>query len=130
MYAAGEWCETQTFEAQCDVNQVVVMKSAKYGRMRLGKCVQQNFGDEHQGCNVDVMGVLDAACSGRNKCSISVFQTLRQLKPCSELECYLEATYECVPGKQGRAILETILHVLYFLCTLFLLGHKFVNKSL
>lgn len=115
MYAAGEWCETQTFEAQCDVNQVVVMKSAKYGRMRLGKCVQQNFGDEHQGCNVDVMGVLDAACSGRNKCSISVFQTLRQLKPCSELECYLEATYECVPGKQGRAILETI-----FTCTLFL----------
>ena len=37
---AVEVCQTETFQASCVDDQVIIMTSAKYGRMRLGRCVQ------------------------------------------------------------------------------------------
>ena len=37
---AVEICQTETFKAKCNEDEVIVMTSAKYGRMHLGRCVQ------------------------------------------------------------------------------------------
>lgn len=74
------------------------MTSARYGRMRLGSCVEEDLG--HLGCFKDVMPILDAQCSGRHSCSVSVPNAaLDETKPCSELQSYLEASYRCLKGE-------------------------------
>ncbi len=35
-----EVCQTESFKASCSDDEVVVMTSAQYGRMRLGKCIE------------------------------------------------------------------------------------------
>jgi len=75
----------------------ILMRSAQYGRPHLGRCVQRHF-HGFQGCVVDVLHTVDRLCSGRPRCSVDVFQTFGSLKPCSEIESYLEADFICVPG--------------------------------
>ena len=48
-----EFCLTDTFAAACDDNHVVVMDVARFGRMRLGRCVTRNYGNV--GCYTDVL---------------------------------------------------------------------------
>ena len=74
------------------------MDSAKYGRMRVGRCVKKNFG--FVGCATDVLDYVDTMCSGRRSCKVRIFDdTFNRMKPCHEdLKSYLEATHHCVPG--------------------------------
>ena len=46
MFSVGvrDYCETETFNASCHHGEVIVMKSALYGRMRLGRCVRKDLG--------------------------------------------------------------------------------------
>ena len=44
----NEYCELETFQAECWEDEVVVMETAVYGRMRLGRCIEIGFG--HLGC--------------------------------------------------------------------------------
>ena len=46
---AVEVCQTETFQASCPDDQVIIMTTAKYGRMRLGRCVQVNTTNENVG---------------------------------------------------------------------------------
>ena len=39
-----EYCEGETFQARCEENEVIVMTQARYGRMRLGRCVNMDYG--------------------------------------------------------------------------------------
>ena len=40
-----EYCDTEIFRPNCDASrQVVVMQSAKYGRMKIGRCVEIDLG--------------------------------------------------------------------------------------
>ena len=39
-----EYCEMETFTAKCWENEVIMMQSALYGRMKIGKCVKLDFG--------------------------------------------------------------------------------------
>lgn len=81
---------------------MVLITSARYGRMRLGKCVHVDFG--YIGCATDVVDILDRNCSGRTECKVRVPDaTLDATNTCiGDLNKYLEATYECVTGKYGR----------------------------
>lgn len=98
-----EYCTWDTFEASCAPDEVIVMTSARYGRMKLGRCVKKNFG--YGGCAADVLAHMDRLCSGKRKCTTTIpDQNMRDMRPCSELESYLEAGYECVKGRY--AILE------------------------
>ena len=76
------------------------MQTAKYGRMRLGKCVEIDLG--YIGCFTDVLDLTDKRCSGRRTCEIRVPDAdFEGTRPClKELKTYLEASYTCVPGKQ------------------------------
>ena len=111
-----EYCLREKFEADCSgpvptsattaalttesgtiVEGKILMRSAQYGRPHLGRCVQRHF-HGFQGCVVNVLHTLDHLCSGRRHCSVDVFQTFSSLKPCSEIESFLEADFICVPG--------------------------------
>ena len=52
------------------------------------------------GCSVDVLDILDAACSGRNQCEVPVTdKRLEQVNPCNKmLRTFLEASYSCIQG--------------------------------
>ena len=48
-----ELCNWETFAAQCQEGQVILMTSAKYGRMQHGRCIRKTF--DEQG-NLDPIG--------------------------------------------------------------------------
>jgi len=92
----GEYCQLELFHAACASGHVVVMTSAVYGRMRLGRCVKQDYG--FIGCSANVLRYADRLCSGRQTCQFPVAQ-LHGSQPCpDDLTPYLEASYQCVPG--------------------------------
>ena len=41
---AGDFCYYETFIAECQQQEVIMMTEAKYGRMELGKCVTEDLG--------------------------------------------------------------------------------------
>lgn len=99
--AGGEFCELQTLNASCrHGDEVVVMETALYGRMRLGTCVVADLG--FVGCSRNVLSVLDSRCSGRRHCTLRVpDQDLAAIRPqpcLTELKSYLEASYRCQKG--------------------------------
>ena len=94
-----EFCHLETFNASCPHNTVIVMQSARYGRMKVGRCVKRNLG--YVGCAVDVTRYIDAHCSGRQACSLSIIDLAKtEMRPCpDDVTSYLEASYQCLPGK-------------------------------
>jgi len=92
------YCLTESFIAQCLPREIIIVESAVFGRMQIGRCVAKNYG--HLGCSVDVLYYLDAACSGLNSCELSVSDpVLVRTRPCPpDFASYLDASYQCVPG--------------------------------
>jgi len=92
------------------------MLSARYGRMKVGRCVEEEPGLEtimrdprYLGCFTDVMDVVSRQCSGRTQCTLRVNdQNFDNVKPCyANLKMYLEATYWCISGKR-RVVVYTL----------------------
>jgi len=48
-----QYCHNDVFRAECPSGHVILMTSAVYGRMSLGRCVKTDFG--FIGCKVDVI---------------------------------------------------------------------------
>jgi len=103
-----EYCFNEVFEAKCLKNEVIVMNSAIYGRMRMGRCLQDPglhtaFGNDSRffGCFVDILSFMDSKCSGRNPCEVrGTDVSFQQESPCyADLKTYMEASYECLTGK-------------------------------
>lgn len=87
------------------------MKSAIYGRMRIGRCVTadeisalQKLEDTNSylGCSADVLPILDRKCSGNNGCEVRISDiSAEDIKPCLPgLVVYLEVSYSCISGKK------------------------------
>ncbi|ELU18012.1 hypothetical protein CAPTEDRAFT_197652 [Capitella teleta] len=101
--ALQEVCNAKDFNAQCGRGEIIVMKSANLGRMRLGNCVTQDFG--YLGCQSSVISRLDTVCTGKNECRMRKiakedFEDTVIDSPCpGDLGVYLEADYECVKVK-------------------------------
>jgi len=93
-----EYCETESFTASCSASQVIIVRHALYGRMRLGRCVIRDYG--YVGCYVDVLGHMDAMCSGTSQCHVRIPDpTLDRVNKCpKDFKTYLEISYDCVPG--------------------------------
>ena len=92
-YCSGEW-----FEANCTQDEVIVMTSAVYGRMQLGRCIDVDLG--YIGCQNDVLDTMDAACSGRQACKILITkQIVHGAGVCHEqLTGYAQISYRCQQG--------------------------------
>ena len=96
----AEVCHNEVFEAQCHEGEVMRIERARYGRMRLGRCVKTDFG--YIGCYADVIDVLQEQCSGRSHCSVPVpdeeLETVTGQCPMEFIK-YLEVAYDCVPNQ-------------------------------
>ncbi|ELT89889.1 hypothetical protein CAPTEDRAFT_223751 [Capitella teleta] len=90
-----EICETESFKASCPQNKVVVMTTARYGRMRIGRCVKKSLG--YVGCFADVLPQADRRCSGLQDCEIRMPDPeFDRTAPClEELKTYFEASFQC-----------------------------------
>lgn len=94
----GQFCDTETFRADCPEGRVILLTYARYGRMEIGRCVQLAMG--YVGCQSDVLMLADRRCSGRRICDIRVPDAeFESTRPClKELKTYLEIKYTCVTG--------------------------------
>jgi len=92
-----DYCLNEWFNATCErfPDHVVLMTSARFGRMSSGRCIS---GDFNVGCVKDVLRQMDGVCSGLTSCDVSV-RSLVDLHPCQkDFVSYLEASYDCVQG--------------------------------
>ena len=104
MCVSEEICMSEEFKPTCGLNEVIMMRSAVYGRMGLGRCITQDAG--HLGCYNGALSAFDSECSGKQACELEVTGSLWQDSEdaCSSaLMGYAEATYSCQQG-----ILKTI----------------------
>ncbi len=92
-----DYCHLEFFNASCPVGSVIVMHTARYGRMRVGRCLSTSY---FVGCYADVLPFMDDKCSGRQMCSMKILDTdLVKFQPCrKDLMAYMEASYICTPG--------------------------------
>jgi len=106
----NEICQLETLRARCRWNsEVIVMMSARWGRMKTGRCLnihpkrlELNRNDSmFLGCSEDVLSLLDTKCSLKPSCDVVVPNPdLDKITPCYEdITRYLEASYVCVKGK-------------------------------
>jgi len=96
--AMQEYCQWEAFNATCSSqNEVVLITAARYGRMRVGRCLPVDY---YVGCFADVLDHVELRCSGRRHCLISVPDAeLFRVQPCrKDLVAYFEAAYRCVRG--------------------------------
>ena len=96
----GEYCAFEYFNASCQSpTERIYIRSAQYGRMRVGRCVKVDLG--YLGCSADVRHVIEFRCSGRPRCSVAVVdEELRTRSPCpSDVTWYLQVSYACVSGQ-------------------------------
>jgi len=105
----AEYCTGESFEPRCYDNDVIMMLSARYGRMKIGRCVKREPGFEpmlqdprYLGCSVDVLNIVSRLCSGQTECSLRVpDQNFDNIKPCYDnLKMHLEAAHVCINGKR------------------------------
>lgn len=93
-----EYCLRDSFNPRCSPGKIINVQHAVYGRMNVGKCVNENF---FMGCTVNVQQILDRFCSGKGTCDIPVINTeIADAAHClrKSLTAYLEAAYYCQAG--------------------------------
>ena len=104
-----EYCQFESFNVTCPENSVILLKTASYGRMRVGHCVQKQYEGPNQPCKADVLHYLDPRCSGRRSCDVPIPELEKIASPCpTDLKSYLEASYECVQGMSCAAFASWI----------------------
>ena len=95
---ANDHCQFETFNATCRPNEAIILTSARYGRMQMGRCVTGNYG--YIGCSADVSQTLEVRCSGRQRCHFGVSTLRETVHPCPvDLTAYLHTVHHCVRGK-------------------------------
>jgi len=92
-----DYCQWESFNVTCSDNEFILMTSARYGRMRVGRCLPVDY---FVGCSVDVFTHLETRCSGRRNCTVNISdRELFSVQPCrKDLVAFLEADYRCVQG--------------------------------
>ena len=114
----ADYCHQTIFKADCASDEVIVMTSAQYGRMRLGSCININKG--HLKCSSDVLPDLDRKCSGRQQCDFPVAE-LDGSQPCpANLTPYLTAGYICQKGTHTDQYFVATVIPLSFNCFFYL----------
>lgn len=82
---------------------MILLETARYGRMNIGRCVETPMG--YIGCYRDVLLLADRRCSGKRLCEIHIPNAeFESTRPClRELKSYLEISYICIPGNSNSA---------------------------
>ena len=105
---ANDYCAYENFHPVCSKNEVILMTSAIFGRMKEGRCLKldprkADKNDPHYfGCSADVLEFMDGRCSGKVDCNVRVNdpELSQQESSCYEdLTKFLESSYSCVSGE-------------------------------
>ena len=103
-----EICQWETFNATCGADEIVLVRSARYGRMQQGRCIESDY---RIGCDADILLTVDARCSGRHHCTIDIPDSTlhRQVDCLKDILAYMQAEYTCVKGiyRMSLSILHT-----------------------
>ncbi|ELT99577.1 hypothetical protein CAPTEDRAFT_201732 [Capitella teleta] len=92
-----EVCYFSAFNARCPPNQVIVMESAMFGRMRPGVCYSDSDGEDFSRCTTNVLNVADKYCSGKTQCEIQIpNQDIEDNMLCEGMKGYFSASYDCL----------------------------------
>jgi len=93
-----EFCDWETANATCPgPDELVVVRGARYGRLRLNRCAAKSYGN--LGCGADVTAMFASTCSARPSCHVTVISLHGIHTTCpSDLKAYVELTYDCVKG--------------------------------
>ncbi len=93
-----EYCDDKSFSPSCSASdEVIIMEEATYGRMRLGKCVPDEYAHA-LGCTSNVLPFVEQQCSGRRSC-FGVLRDVNAMGICeSPVRNFLEASYSCIKG--------------------------------
>ncbi|KAK2143451.1 hypothetical protein LSH36_839g03012 [Paralvinella palmiformis] len=92
-----EICNGEESRLSCRQNEIIIMTSAEYGRMEVGRCIPKE--NDFMGCTNDILQLLDGWCSGHRECNIKVptIDLEKENTDCLEvLKLYLKATYSCM----------------------------------
>ena len=95
-----EVCNREFLNISCSIGEVILIETALYGRMRVGRCVHQSLG--YVDCRTDVVNHVEMWCSGLQRCFVKVpDDALYETKPCPpDTVSYLETTYRCIRGEE------------------------------
>jgi len=101
-----EFCDWETANATCPGrDELVVVRSARYGRLRLNRCAAKSYGN--LGCGADVTAMFAGTCSARRACHVTVISLHGIHTTCpSDLKAYVELTYDCVKGSSLSKLLQ------------------------
>ena len=94
-----EVCIAENYRIACSSDEVIMMTSAEYGHMTVGRCIAEE--DQYLGCSNDVLPVLDKWCSGLRECSFAIpHEEVEKLnKNCLKfLIKYLQLKHTCIKG--------------------------------
>ena len=105
-----ELCNGETFRPRCSggTSDVIIMLTARYGRMNFGRCLEEDpelssmmDNPRFVGCSSDVKNILDQQCTGHSECNIRINDhNFNGVQPCLEgLKMHLEASYICIKGE-------------------------------
>src|SRR6218665_963980 len=95
----------ETFQPRCLKNEAILVTSAIYGRMRVGRCITSEeidrFGSRYLGCSANVLSILDRKCAGKSECDVRLSDiSVENINPCvAGLTVYLEASYRCITSE-------------------------------
>ena len=95
----SEYCNADIFNPSCENGEVNVVTQARYGRMKLGRCVKRDYGS--LGCSTELLQLMDNKCSGLNSCTVPIIELQGVVNlPCiGDLRANLEASYVCYKGE-------------------------------
>ena len=92
---------TEIFNPRCSEDEVVIMQTARYGHIKLGRCIDEDVG--RLGCYIEQLSVMDRLCSGKQSCEVAFSDSLMEGEfPCTlsrSFARYLEASFTCRKGK-------------------------------
>ena len=93
-----DYCNGEEFSSRCLPHEVVVMETAVYGRMQIGRCVKNDLG--FLGCQADVIETMDRKCSGLSQCTFTVTnkEITDDVRCLADLKTYLNVSYSCLKG--------------------------------
>ena len=119
---SADACASEQMSLSCASNEVIIVTSARYGRMQLGGCINESLG--HIGCYNDAMPQIEPICDGRSSCVMEVSNQLwndfKWACP-SNFDGYLHVKYFC---KEGILVLVNLSSI----CLMHVLIHnKFIR---
>ena len=94
-----DYCLLDKFNPTCKENEVILINSAVFGRMKNNPCISREIG--RLGCYVDVKDIIEGFCGGRQSCNVGISDSiLLATKPCGAVfDLYISVSYSCLEGR-------------------------------